>query len=81
MLPPQPQRIVLPEALDPRILKAAAELLRRGQARIILLGQQEAVQVHTEPAGIDLRSVQVLPTRPVEWRQLASIADSNALYR
>ena len=41
----QPQRIVLPEALDPRILKAAAELLRRGQAHIILLGQQEAVQV------------------------------------
>ncbi len=41
----QPQRIVLPEALDPRILKAAAELLRRGQAHIILLGQPEAVQV------------------------------------
>ena len=41
----QPQRIVLPEALDPRILKAAAELLRRGQARIILLGQEKAVQV------------------------------------
>ena len=43
--PPQPQRIVLPEALDPRILKAAAELLRRGQAHIILLGQPDAVQV------------------------------------
>ena len=41
----QPQRIVLPEALDPRVLKAAAELLRRGQANIILLGQQDAVQV------------------------------------
>ncbi len=50
MLPSQPQRIVLPEALDPRILKAAAELLRRGQARIILLGQEDAVQVHLSGA-------------------------------
>ena len=41
----QPQRIVLPEALDPRILKAASELLRRKMAHILLLGQPEAIKV------------------------------------
>ena len=41
----QPQRIVLPEALDPRILKAAADLMRRKLAHIILLGDPESIQV------------------------------------
>ena len=50
----QPQRIVLPEALDPRILKAAAELLRRGQAHIILLGQPEAVQARRSASALRL---------------------------
>lgn len=45
----QPQRIVLPEALDPRILKAASELMRRKLAHVILLGQPEAVQVRALP--------------------------------
>ncbi len=58
---PQPQRIVLPEALDPRILKAAAELLRRGQARIILLGQEQAVQVRLSP--IDVTNMHMPPDR------------------
>ena len=41
----QPQRIVLPEALDARILKAAADLTRRKLAHIVLLGNPESIQV------------------------------------
>ena len=41
----QPQRIVLPEALDPRILKAASELMRRRLAHVTLLGQPDAIKV------------------------------------
>lgn len=40
----QPQRIVLPEALDARILKAAADLMRRKLAHIVLLGNLESIQ-------------------------------------
>lgn len=36
-----PQRIVLPESDDHRVLQAAAEVTQRGLAKIILLGKPE----------------------------------------
>ena len=41
-----PQRIVLPEGAEPRVLRAAEEIARRRLAHVILLGSPEAIQVH-----------------------------------
>ena len=40
----QRQRIVLPEGSEPRVLRAAAEVSRRGLADITLLGNAHAIQ-------------------------------------
>jgi phosphotransacetylase len=36
---------VLPEGSEPRVLRAAAEVSRRGLADLILLGSQQAIRV------------------------------------
>ena len=54
----QPQRIVLPEATDARVLKAAEELTARGLANITLLGDPEPVQAEARRLGIDISQVQ-----------------------
>ncbi len=46
------KRIVLPEGLEERTLKAADELLRDGIAEIILLGNKEAIKKEAENAGL-----------------------------
>lgn len=46
------KRIVFPEGLEERTLKAADELLKEGIARIILLGNEKAVMAEAEKAGL-----------------------------
>jgi len=46
------KRIVLPEGLEERTLKAADELLKDELAQIILLGNQEAITREAENAGL-----------------------------
>jgi phosphate acetyltransferase len=48
------QRIVLPESEDDRILEAAAILLRRGVADLILLGEETKVRARASALGLDL---------------------------
>ena len=48
------QRIVLPESEDDRILEAAAILLRRGVADLILLGEETKVRAQASALGLDL---------------------------
>jgi phosphotransacetylase len=38
---------VLPEGCEPRVLRAAAEVTRRGLADLILLGNAHAIQART----------------------------------
>lgn len=49
-----PQRIVLPESEDKRVLQAAAEVTQRGLAHITLLGDPETVQDEATKLGIDI---------------------------
>lgn len=49
-----PQRIVLPEANDNRVLRAAAEVVHRGLANVILLGDPEVVQAEAAKLGLDI---------------------------
>ena len=45
---------MLPEALDPRVLAAAAELSARGLARVVLLGKPERVAAQARKLGADI---------------------------
>lgn len=58
-----PQRIVLPEAEEPRVLAAAAVCVREQMARIIALGQEEKIRAVAREIGADLRSVKIVDYR------------------
>ncbi len=55
-----PQRIVLPEATEPRILTAVEILMRRSVVEPILLGNVEEVHRVASQCGIDLKNVQII---------------------
>lgn len=61
------QRIVLPEANDERILKAAEILLRRDMVNVILLGEESAVQQSAIAAGLNLDGVQIIDPATSPW--------------
>jgi phosphate acetyltransferase len=54
----RPQRIVLPEGEDPRIIAAAAAIAREGFARPILLGRKSAIE--SAAAGNSLSGVEII---------------------
>ncbi len=54
----RPQRIVLPEGEDPRIIAAAENIARESFAKPILLGRKSAVE--SAAAGISLRGVEIV---------------------
>jgi phosphate acetyltransferase len=54
------QRIVLPESEDDRILEAAAILLRRGVANMILLGDETKVRARASALGLDLDEASIV---------------------
>jgi phosphate acetyltransferase len=55
-----PQRIVLPEPEDERILRAAAIVNEEGIAKPILIGSQSGVRAAAARLGVDLQKVQLL---------------------
>lgn len=54
------RRIVLPESQDDRILEAAAVLLRRGVADLILLGDETTVRARGSALGLDLDEASIV---------------------
>ena len=54
------RRIVLPESQDDRILEAAAVLLRRGVADLILLGDETTVRGRASALGLDLDEASIV---------------------
>lgn len=55
-----PQRIVLPEGNDERVLRAAEVLTRRGVADIVVLGDSRRVHARAAEAGVDLAGIEVV---------------------
>lgn len=55
-----PKHIVLPEGEDDRILLAAAETIRRGSAKLTILGEEAQVRARAEALGIDFGSASIL---------------------
>jgi phosphate acetyltransferase len=60
------QRIVLPESEDDRILEAAAILLRRGVANLILLGEETKVLARASTLGLDLDEASIVSPQDPE---------------
>jgi phosphate acetyltransferase len=54
------RRIVLPEAEDERILRAADIVLRRGVADLVLLGDLETVRRRISALGLDLQAAELI---------------------
>ena len=54
------KRIVLPESTDDRILEAAAILLRRGVADLILLGEEKRVRARASALALDLDAATII---------------------
>lgn len=54
------QRIVLPEGTEPRIVRAAADVLRTGGSRLILLGDPGAVRRVAASEGVDISGADIV---------------------
>jgi phosphate acetyltransferase len=74
------KRVVLPESTDDRILEAAAILLRRGVADLILLGDEKRVRARASALGLDLDAAQIISTNDSELveRFAATYAEARA---
>ncbi len=52
--------VVLPEAEDERVLRAAEQITKEGFANIILVGKDYQVREHAAKIGVDLSGVQII---------------------
>ena len=67
-----PQRIVLPESQDSRVLTASVQLAQQGVADIVLLGTAAEIEQQAYQMALDLRGLDIVD--PLEQReQLAQI--------
>ncbi|GAA1673483.1 phosphate acetyltransferase [Nonomuraea maheshkhaliensis] len=63
------RHIVLPEGEEPRILRAADTLLRRGVAELTLLGDEARIRTRAAQLGLDLDAARVLSPFDTELRE------------
>jgi len=56
----QPQRIVLPEGEDDRIIQAAARVATERYAKLTLLGRLDVIRASAERLGVKLEGVEIL---------------------
>ena len=67
------RRIVLPEGTEPRVLQAAATVLHRGLADILLLGDPAQVAEAEAKAGADISGAEILdPAEPALRHRMAT---------
>ena len=66
------KRIVLPESLDERILRASEILLRRDVVDIILLGEKEEIEFKALSLDLDISKAQIINPKSSELYELFS---------
>ncbi|MDE2873807.1 MAG: NADP-dependent malic enzyme [Gemmatimonadota bacterium] len=62
----EPARIVLADGYNERVLRAAAQVMEEGTARIVLIGKTEKIHRFADELGIDLRGVECIHPPAVE---------------
>ncbi|MEX2528058.1 MAG: NADP-dependent malic enzyme [Gemmatimonadota bacterium] len=55
-----PQRVVLADGQNDRVIRAAAQMVEEGVAHPILLGKSHKIQVRAEAMGVDLSGIEVV---------------------
>lgn len=80
------QRVVLPEAQDPRVLEAAREITDRGYARVTLLGSRQILEPAAAEQGLRLDGIDLIdpaddPQRGHYVRQLARARQKGRMTR
>lgn len=73
------KRIVLPEGDDDRVLRAAATVLKRGIADLVILGEPFEVRARAIELGIDIQAAQVLS--PLDAVHVQKFAEEYARLR
>ena len=68
------QTVVLPESYDERMLFAAQQVTEQGLAKVVILGNPEAVQSAANAKGVNLAGVEVL--EPAKSPKLAAYVDA-----
>jgi len=68
----QIKTIVLPEALDPRTLKATHQILAERLAKIILVGQKAAIEAAAKEASADIANATIID--PASYTEFDSLA-------
>ncbi len=63
------KRIVLPEGIDERVIKAASETLKRGLAIPIVLGNPNSVAKTASEKGIDISGIEIIDPETSPKRQ------------
>jgi phosphate acetyltransferase len=77
-----PRQIVLPEGTDERILRATEMVLRRGIARVVLLGPPDDVRRRAAALGLNLHDADIIdPTAPAAAELVERFAASYAKAR
>ena len=67
----EPARIVLADGYNERVLRAAAQVLEEGTARIVLIGKSEKIQRFASELGIDLDGTECIHPPAVEETRYA----------
>ncbi|GAA1787617.1 phosphate acetyltransferase [Luedemannella flava] len=63
-----PRHVVLPEGTEDRILRAAEVVLRRGVARLTLLGPPEEITRRARELGLDVTAAELVDPATSSWR-------------
>ena len=67
----EPARIVLADGYNERVLRAAAQVMEEGTARIVLIGKTGKIHRFADELGIDLRGVECIHPPTVESMRYA----------
>lgn len=64
-----PKRVVLPDGMSPRIIRAAARVVAEGVAQPVLVGDPARIQALAEQLGVDLSGVEIVHPAAEEERR------------
>jgi len=68
-----PQRIVLPEGSDERVLRAADVVLRKGYAKLTIIADEKQLAADTKRLGIDVSRAEII--NPKTYKDTAAYID------